>query len=162
MNAILMQDENRAATMPRRPCPRHADQHPCTCAMGNLYRFVEPVVLFLLKKKGQSYGYELAQDLREYALTDAEIEVAALYRTLRQLEQNRCVTSQWDVEGSGPARRVYALTAHGEQHLEEWVTVLAHMSESMTRFVREAQMISEQSSELKSDAGRVAPLGMCE
>ena len=69
--------------MPRRACPRHGQEHPCTCAMGNLYRFVEPVLLFLLRKKGQSYGYELAKDLREYALTDAEVEVAALYRTLR-------------------------------------------------------------------------------
>lgn len=107
--------------------------------MGNLYRFVEPVLLFLLRRKGRSYGYELASELREYALTDAEIEIAALYRTLRQLEENNCVTSEWDVEGSGPARRVYALTPRGEQHLEEWVTVLSHMSRSMTRFLNEAQ-----------------------
>ena len=107
--------------------------------MGNLYRFVEPVLLFLLSRKGRSYGYELASELREYALTDAEIEVAALYRTLRQLEQNDCVTSEWDVDGSGPARRVYTLTARGEQHLEEWVTVLDHISQSMTRLVNEAR-----------------------
>jgi poly-beta-hydroxybutyrate-responsive repressor len=107
--------------------------------MGNLYRFVEPVLLLLLKEKGQSYGYELASDVRKYALTDADIEVSALYRTLRQLEQNNCVTSKWDVEGSGPARRLYVLTPRGEQHLEEWVTVLAHMSRSMTRFVKGAQ-----------------------
>ena len=87
--------------MPRRTCPRHGNEHPCTCAMGNLYRFVEPVLLLLLKEKGRSYGYELASDVRKHALTDAEIEVSALYRTLRQLEQNSCVTSKWDVEGSG-------------------------------------------------------------
>jgi len=107
--------------------------------MGNLYRFVEPVLLFLLKRKGRSYGYELANELREHALTDAEIEVAALYRTLRQLEQNKCVTSEWDVQDSGPARRVYALTPWGEQHLEDWLTVLDQMSRSMTRFVNEAR-----------------------
>lgn len=127
--------------MPRRTCPRHGNGHPCTCAMGNLYRFVEPVLLFLLKRKGRAYGYELANDLRAYALTDAEIEVAALYRTLRQLEVNGCVTSEWDVEGSGPARRVYVLTARGEEHLQEWVTVLDHMSRSMKRFIREARAV---------------------
>ena len=127
--------------MPRRTCPRHGNGHPCTCAMGNLYRFVEPVLLFLLKRKGRAYGYELANDLRAYALTDAEIEVAALYRTLRQLEVNGCVTSEWDVEGSGPARRVYVLTARGEEHLREWVTVLDHMSRSMKRFIREARAV---------------------
>jgi len=107
--------------------------------MGNLYRFVEPVLLFLLKRKRRSYGYELASELRAYAFTDAEIEVAALYRTLRQLEQNGCVTSEWNVDHSGPARRVYALTPRGESHLSEWVTVLDHMSRAMTRFIKEAR-----------------------
>lgn len=104
--------------------------------MGNVYRFVEPVVLLLLKKKGRSYGYELAGDLQEYALTDAEIERAALYRTLRQLEQNGNVASEWETNGAGPARRVYRLTAEGERHLEEWAVVLGHLSKSMARFVR--------------------------
>jgi len=125
--------------MPQRTCPRHGAKHPCTCAMGNLYRFVEPVLLFLLKKKGRCHGYELANELREYALTDSEIEIAALYRTLRQMEKNGCVDSQWEVDGSGPARRSYVLTSHGEEHLDEWITVLKHMSKSMDRFVREAR-----------------------
>lgn len=107
--------------------------------MGNLYRFVEPVLLFLLRKKGRAHGYDLASDLREYSLTDAEIEIAALYRTLRQLEENGCVTSAWKMEGSGPARRLYVLTRRGEQHLQEWVIVLDHMSRSMKRFIREAR-----------------------
>ncbi len=106
--------------------------------MGNLYRFVEPVALFLLKKKGRSYGYELAAELREHALTDASIEAAALYKTLRQLEQNDCVASEWDVTGKGPAKRVYCLTPYGEVHLAEWVTVLGHVARSMARFVRTA------------------------
>jgi poly-beta-hydroxybutyrate-responsive repressor len=104
--------------------------------MGNLYRFVEPVLLFLLKKKERSYGYELAAELREHAFTDASIETAALYKTLRQLEQNDCVTSEWDVTGEGPAKRVYCLTPRGEQHLTEWIAVLDHVARSMTRFVR--------------------------
>lgn len=125
--------------MPRRMCQRHGKDHPCTCAMGNLYRFVEPVVLLLLNKKGHSYGYDLAGDLHEYALTDAEIEKAALYRTLRQLEFNGNVASEWETDKSGPARRVYRLTAEGERHLEEWATVLDHVSKSMSRFVRQAR-----------------------
>lgn len=107
--------------------------------MGNLYRFVEPVVLLLLKKKGQSYGYDLAGDLREHALTDAEIERAALYRTLRQLEMNGNVASEWYTDQNGPARRVYKLTAEGERHLEEWAAVLENMSKSMAGFVQKAR-----------------------
>lgn len=110
--------------------------------MGNLYRFVEPVVLLLLKKKGRTYGYDLSGDLEDWALTDAEIERAALYRTLRQLEKNGNVKSEWDVENAGPARRVYRLTAKGERHLQEWAAVLEHVSKSMSRFVKEARTFS--------------------
>ncbi|MFN7994514.1 MAG: PadR family transcriptional regulator [Bryobacteraceae bacterium] len=145
--------------MPRRACPRHGNETPCTCAMGNLYRFVEPVLLFLLKKKGRSYGYELASELRAYALTDAEVEIAALYKTLRQLEKNGCVTSRWDVEGSGPARRVYSLTAWGEEHLGEWIAVLGHMSKAMSRFVRAAQVASETAGQNRSGKRARQPVG---
>lgn len=117
--------------------------------MGNLYRFVEPIVLLLLKKKGCSYGYDLSNDLPRYALTDAEVDRAALYRTLRNLEANGNVESEWDTEAVGPARRVYRLTAQGEHHLEEWASVLSHVSKSMTRFVAEVKQAEIQSGRKK-------------
>lgn len=122
--------------MTSRLCRRHGRSHPCTCAMGNLSRFVDPIVLLLLKKKGHSYGYDLAGALQEHALTDAKIERAALYRTLHQLERNGNVVSEWDVETGGPARRVYRLTPNGERHLDEWAAVLRHVSRSITHFVK--------------------------
>jgi len=127
--------------VPSRLCLRHGRAHPCSCAMGNLSRFVEPIVLLLLKKKGHSYGYDLAGTLQEHALTDAKIERAALYRTLRQLERNGNVVSEWDVETGGPARRVYKLTPNGEKHLDEWAAVLEHVSRSMNRFVKAARTL---------------------
>jgi DNA-binding PadR family transcriptional regulator len=109
--------------------------------MGNLYRFVEPVVLLLLKKHGPSYGYELATALNEHALTDAEIERAALYRTLKQLEMNGHVVSEWDVSGSGPARHVYRLTESGDEHLREWSVVLEKLSQAMAAFVDDVRAV---------------------
>jgi poly-beta-hydroxybutyrate-responsive repressor len=109
--------------------------------MGHLYRFVEPVILLLLLQKGEAHGYELANELPKYSLTDAEVEAAALYRTLRTLEQNGNVTSRWDTSSNGPARRVYRLTGDGQEHLREWVAVLGHMSNSMTRFLKAARSV---------------------
>jgi DNA-binding PadR family transcriptional regulator len=43
------------------------------------------------------------------------------------------------VGDSGPARRQYVLTPRGEEHLEEWIAVLDHISASMSRLVREAR-----------------------
>jgi len=122
--------------------------------MGNLYRFVEPVVLFLLKKKGRSYGYDLSNDLQQYALTDAEIERAALYRTLRQLEVNGNVVSEWDTEQSGPARRVYKLTAQGHRHLEEWSEVLDNVSRSMARFVKDTKSLNHPKKAVRAKVRR--------
>lgn len=103
--------------------------------MGNLYRFVEPVVLYLLHVQGESHGYSIAQELQHHALTDAEIERGALYRTLNQLEANGHVTSRWETSGGGPARRLYRLTPSGEEHLREWAEVLGHMSRAMAELV---------------------------
>jgi PadR family transcriptional regulator len=115
-------------------CPRHWRDHPCTCAMGNIYRFIEPVLLLMLKERKHSYGYDLSEGLGEYALTDAQIERAALYRTLRTLELNGYVTSSWDTNNAGPARRVYSLTQAGHQHLLEWAQVMDRLGEAMKKF----------------------------
>jgi PadR family transcriptional regulator, regulatory protein PadR len=117
-------------------CPRHGHGHACTCAMGNVYRFIEPVLLLMLRDKGHSYGYELSENLDEYALTDAQIERAALYRTLRMLEENGHVTSMWDTEAAGPARRVYSLTESGRQHLQEWSEVMDRLAKAMEAFTK--------------------------
>ena len=124
--------------MPRGECPRHGGDHPCTCAMGNIYRFIEPVLLLVLKEKGHSYGYELSERLGEYALTDAPIERAALYRTLRTLESNGYVTSTWDTENAGPARRVYSLTKCGLVHLREWAEVMERLGRALRAFSKKA------------------------
>lgn len=125
--------------MSRTPCPRHHGKFACTCGMGHLYRFVEPSILLLLRQKGEAHGYELSNELPRYALTDAEIEAAALYRTLRTLEKNGNVSSRWHTGKTGPARRVYKLTRSGKAHLRQWVAVLCHMSNSMSSFLKAAE-----------------------
>lgn len=122
--------------MPRGMCPRHHGEYACTCAMGNVYRFIEPVLLLMLKEKGSTHGYDLSEGLAEYALTDAQIERAALYRTLRTLERNGYVKSTWDVNTGGPARRMYALTKTGDHHLQEWAEVMDRLGHAMKAFSR--------------------------
>lgn len=104
--------------------------------MGNVSRFIEPVVLRILHEKKKSYGYEIAECLGQYALTDATIEGAALYRTLRTLEANGYVSSTWE-HGDGPARRNYSLTASGVAHLCDWSNLLGALGKAMIEFARE-------------------------
>lgn len=120
-------------------CPRHPNR-PCTCAMGHLYRFVEPTILLMLKVRGPSHGYDLTAHLEEYALTDAQVDRGQLYRTLARLEENGHVSSERDVQGKGPVRRIYRLTPSGEQHLCEWIEVLGSMSRAIGKFVQTAAL----------------------
>jgi DNA-binding PadR family transcriptional regulator len=128
--------------------------------MGNLYRFIEPVLLFLLKRKGSSYGYELASEAAHWAFTGADLQGATLYRTLRQMERNGCVSSEWDVVHGGPARRLYRLTEFGEQHLWEWMSVLGQMARAMERLVDEANLERIAGSEAAA-VGHPLPAGDC-
>lgn len=121
-----------------RSCQRPGLDRPCTCAMGNVSRFIEPVILRILNEKKRSYGYEIAECLPQYALTDATIEGAALYRTLRTLEANGYVSSHWEA-ASGPARRNYSLTRSGEAHLAEWNHLLETLGQAMIKFARESR-----------------------
>lgn len=77
-----------------------------------------PVALVLLGEEG-SYGYELMHRLAEFDLAE-EIRAGTLYRTLRQMEQERLCKSEWDTSEGGPARRMYSITEAGEAHLAAW------------------------------------------
>lgn len=107
-------------------CCRHGDskKRACSCAMGNLYRFTEPIILVSLARLGTAHGYQILQESNKMAVTHAGLDVGAIYRTLHTFEEKGLVQSEWDTDGSGPAKRVYVLTADGYTHLRQWTEVL--------------------------------------
>jgi PadR family transcriptional regulator PadR len=81
-------------------------------------RFVQPTLLLLLHYS-RAHGYTLIEQLEEYGLAD--IDPSAVYRALRDMEERGWVRSLWEVEGAqGPPRRVYRLTALGDEVLGWW------------------------------------------
>jgi len=109
--------------------------------MGKLSRLIEPGILLALKKNCCSHGYEIAECVGQFDLTDSEIEPGAVYRILRQLETDGCVVSEWDTSGSGPARRHYKLTDAGDELLKTWIKVLEKRRNAMTRFIKDYQAL---------------------
>jgi PadR family transcriptional regulator PadR len=75
--------------------------------------------LLLLIKEQPSYGYDLAARLRSLGICTP---VPGLYKILRALEEQGAISSDWAFSSSGPARRVYRLTVHGELVLAGFVT----------------------------------------
>jgi len=78
--------------------------------------------LLAFLKGWNAYGYQLAQKLSAAGLPESDS--GTVYRTLRQLEKTGMVSSFWDTSESGPARRMYSLTAAGELFLSGWIDVL--------------------------------------
>jgi len=136
-----------------RHCHR-GGRHPCTCEMGNLYRFCEPIVLLTLARLGTAHGYQISAEAEPFSVTHAGLDGAAVYRALRRLESTGCVTSSWDTSGGGPARRVYTLTARGREHLEEWVQVMDTITNSVSQLVQQSRKVLKAAPERKAQAAR--------
>ena len=75
--------------------------------------------LLAFLKNWNAYGYQLTQRLAESGMP--ECDSGTVYRTLRQLEKSGFVSSFWDTSESGPARRMYSLTATGDLFLATWM-----------------------------------------
>ena len=75
-----------------------------------------------LLRDWNAHGYQLAQRLADAGLPP--FDVTTIYRTLRQLEKTGLVNSFWDTSESGPAKRMYSLTAAGELFLGNWTDIL--------------------------------------
>jgi DNA-binding PadR family transcriptional regulator len=83
---------------------------------------LEPALLLLLHH-GPSHGYTLLDQLGQFGL--GEVNPSVVYRALRDMETQGWVTSTWDLERTqGPPRRVYQITAEGDEILALWVDEL--------------------------------------
>ncbi len=96
-------------------------------------RFTEPALLLLLRER-PAHGYELLEQLRDLAGGD-RVDMGNLYRALRALEAEGIVTSRWDEQAPGPARRTYELTETGRQLLDEWAAALARAQTQISQFL---------------------------
>lgn len=98
-------------------------------------RYIQPSILMALLD-GPSYGYQLLQRLPEYGFLRDEVPPGMIYRHLRQMEEEKLVESRWEAEGSGPAKRVYVMTAEGGEVLEAWVAHMERKAGRLLDFVR--------------------------
>jgi poly-beta-hydroxybutyrate-responsive repressor len=95
--------------------------------------FVRPMLLLLIGQK-PGYGYDLIERIsKDQNIPD--IDTGLLYRTMRQLEKDRLVTSKWDTTGDGPARRIYEITDKGIEQLHLWATNIRRTREKLGRFL---------------------------
>ena len=93
--------------------------------------FLTPWILLLLKQ-WHLHGYLLLQYVRNMGFFG--VDHATLYKELRNLEKEGFVSSEWQTDGSGPAKRIYSLTEAGEEMLRSWADVVAGYQKMINGF----------------------------
>ena len=97
-------------------------------------RYIQPSILMALKYK-PSYGYELIKEISRFGFVEGQAPPGMIYRHLRDMEDNGLVSSEWETEGAGPAKRVYHLTPEGKEVLEFWIGYMKNQAEKLLNFI---------------------------
>ena len=101
---------------------------------ARLERFTEPAVLLVLRDS-PGHGYELLEQL-EALMPNERIDMGNLYRILRSLEREGLVSSTWDADAAGPAKRIYVITDSGRRVLGQWVGAFKKIEQQIAAFTR--------------------------
>jgi PadR family transcriptional regulator PadR len=101
--------------------------------VGSHHRWMEPFVMVLLSV-GPAHGYAIVGELADLGITNGQVDIGQVYRTLRDLEGAGQVRSTWSTSGPGPARRDYELTAAGYAALDEWAAVIKERARLIGEF----------------------------
>jgi len=103
---------------------------------GKKDRYMQPSILMGLYSK-PSYGYELIQTIQRFGFVEGQAPPGMIYRHLRQLEEDGLVTSEWETEGAGPAKRIYQLTDGGLQMLSLWIGYMEKQVENLNELIKQ-------------------------
>lgn len=76
-------------------------------------------MVLMILRKGENYGYEIIQELKDK--TDGELSIAegTLYPVLKKMEAKEWIEGAWKKAENGRERRYYTLTSRGRQELEQ-------------------------------------------
>src|SRR5215472_15704493 len=100
--------------------------------VGQPKRFLQPCLLLLIAES-PAHGYDLLDRLAAFGF---ERDPGSLYRTLRAMEADGLVRSEWQLAAAGPGRRRYELTEGGLQQLHVWAARLAEMREIVKTYLQ--------------------------
>ena len=117
---------------------RGRNRNGCGCYKERYNRWLEPSILYLLTS-GKNHGYELMNSLPQIGFVTNPADPGAIYRTLRHMEEVNLVDSEWDTDGSGPAKRIYKITDSGKEHIKLWAIELENRRNALDSFLKNLQ-----------------------
>jgi transcriptional regulator len=75
------------------------------------------VLVLRALSRGPRHGYAVSRWVRERTGGTLQIEDAPLYKALRRLEEDRCVSASWGASEHNRRARFYRLTLKGRRRL---------------------------------------------
>jgi DNA-binding PadR family transcriptional regulator len=103
---------------------------------GRRGRWLEPFLLVLVAGE-ETHGRALITRLNEMCLAPHGVDVGMVYRTLRELEGDGLMSSEWAADNGAPRRR-YRLTSAGRTALDEWTSVMRERARLVDAFLAHA------------------------
>ncbi|WP_182200978.1 PadR family transcriptional regulator [Paraliobacillus salinarum] len=104
---------------------------------GMLKGVLEGCVIEIISR-GETYGYEITQQLRELGFTD--VVEGTVYTITMRLEKNKLVNIEKKRSNVGPPRKFYTLNAAGREQLElfwlKWGFISTKMNELKTKEIK--------------------------
>lgn len=110
---------------------------------GKRERYMQPSILMGLYPK-RSYGYEIIRNIQKFGFVEGQAPPGMIYRHLHQLEGDGLVSSEWNTEAAGPAKRMYYLTEEGKEMLALWVDYMDKQARTLSAFVEQYRLIREE------------------
>jgi len=116
----------------------------CSCRGYNLDKMLQPNILILLSKQDM-HGYSIIQALESKNLFKGEKpDNTGVYRALRVLENRGVVSSEWDIDDPGPAKKIYRITDMGRECLYNWIDTLENYKKTIDMIIKEAKEVVGQ------------------
>ena len=107
---------------------------------GRRGRWLEPFLLLLIGQE-EGYGRALIARLNDLCLAPNGVDVGMTYRTMRELEAEGLMSSEWIADDGAP-RRAYRLTPAGRQALDEWISVMRERGRLIEAFLDQADQLT--------------------
>ena len=112
-----------------RTCAPKDDEELKECAQlgKSLSRMSQPTILAILARSEEPlHGYVILQQAADSPMFGGKKpDAAGIYRTLKKMEEQGYITSEWETPESGSAKRLFSLTDQGRRSLRRWIDTLA-------------------------------------
>lgn len=109
-----------------------------------------PAFLLLFLTEGDAHGGMLWNRVSDLMPVHWEIDSGAVYRVLRDMEDRGSVTSYWNTNDAGPAKRIYKITPLGVDELKLWYVDILQRKKNLEYFISQYESTNQNS---KPDVG---------